>query len=43
LPEQLVEIKLVAPDLNVHGLAGLRVIDASIMPRRVSGNTMTPT
>ena len=34
---------VVAPDLKVHGLDRLRIADASVMPRIVSGNTHAPT
>jgi choline dehydrogenase len=33
------ELSVVDENLRVHGIAGLRVIDASVMPRIVSGNT----
>ena len=33
---------VVGPDLRVHGIDGLRVVDASIMPRVTAGNTHAP-
>ena len=35
-------LAVVDPSLKVQGMAGLRIVDASVMPRIVSGNTASP-
>ena len=37
------KLAVVDPELRVHGLSGLRVADASVMPRIITGPTNAPT
>jgi choline dehydrogenase-like flavoprotein len=36
------EMSVVDPELRVHGIRNLRVVDNSIMPNLISGNTNAP-
>jgi len=36
------DMAVVGPDLRVHGIDGLRVVDCSVLPTQVAGNTNAP-